>query len=165
MTILNALIDGIIISIILYGGIFLMIKINPRIQLHNYPPQIRNILPLKTAKEKKLFLIMALPIFLLIIGYIVISFYLKFNSEIKYINVLLYFSVVYFISSCIDLFICDYLIFCTITPKFIIIPGTEGNPGYKDKSYHTKTIPQMIVIIIIGSLISSLLYFLMKILV
>ena len=74
MTILNALIDGIIISIILYGGIFLMIKINPRIQLHNYPPQIWNILPLKTTKEKKLFLIMALPIFLLIIGFIVISF-------------------------------------------------------------------------------------------
>ena len=44
MTILNALIDGLVISILLYGGIFLMIRINPRIQLHNYPPQIRNII-------------------------------------------------------------------------------------------------------------------------
>ena len=162
MTILNALIDGLVISILLYGGIFLMIRINPRIQLHNYPPQIRNVIPPKTVKEKKLFLILALPIFILIILYIVISFYLKFHDSFTYLNVLLYWAFIYFISSCIDLFICDYLIFCTITPKFIVIPGTEGNPGYKDKSYHTKIIPQMIIIIIVSAFLSSLMYFVFR---
>jgi len=162
MTILNALIDGLVISILLYGGIFLMIRINPRIQLHNYPPQIRNVIPPKTAKEKRLFLILALPIFIIIISYIVISFYLKFNDSFTYLNVLLYWAFVYFISSCIDLFICDYLIFCSITPKFIIISGTEGNSGYKDKSYHTKTIPQMVIIIIVGAFLSSLMYFVFR---
>jgi hypothetical protein len=43
MYILYAVIDVIIISTIFYGGIFLMIKINPRLQLHNYPPQIRHL--------------------------------------------------------------------------------------------------------------------------
>ena len=162
MTILSALIDGIVLSIILYGGLFLMIRINPRVQLHNYPPQVRNAVPPKTAKEKKLFLILAIPILLLMLVYLIISFYLKFDHSITYINMLLYCVFVYFVMCCIDLFICDYLIFCTITPKFIIISGTEGNQGYKDKSYHTNTIPGMIIIIIIGALFTSLLYFLMK---
>jgi hypothetical protein len=161
MIIVNAIIDAIVISIIFYGGLFLMIKINPRIQLHNYPPQIKNTVPPKTAKERKLFLLLALPILVLIIMYIIISLYLKINDPATYIEVLLYWIFVYFIMACIDLFICDYLIFCTITPRFIIIPGTEGNSGYKNKSYHTKTIPKMIMVIIIGALLTSLIYFIL----
>jgi purine-cytosine permease-like protein len=163
MTILNAIIDAIVISIILYGGIFLMIKINPRIQLHNYPPGIKKIVPQKTPKEKRLFLLLAFPILVLIIMYIFISFYQKTDRMDTYIKVLLYWIFVYFLIACLDLFICDYLIFCIITPKFIIIPGTEGNDEYKNKSYHTKTIPKMVIVIIIGSLLTSLIYFMKKI--
>lgn len=30
----------------------------------------------------------------------------------------------------------DWLIFCTITPRFLVIPDTEGNPGYKNYKFH-----------------------------
>jgi len=36
----------------------------------------------------------------------------------------------------VDLFIIDWLVFCTITPNFIVIPGSEGNPAYKDYRFH-----------------------------
>ena len=52
------------------------------------------------------------------------------------------------------------MIFCTITPRFLVIPGTEGNPGYKDKSYHTKTIPAMALISVVMGLFASAAYFL-----
>lgn len=35
-----------------------------------------------------------------------------------------------------DLLIIDWLIFCTITPKFIVISGTLGNEGYKNYNIH-----------------------------
>jgi hypothetical protein len=159
MYILYAFIDAVIISTVFHGGIFLMIKINPRLQLHNYPPQIRNLVPPKTKKERKLFVLIAVPIIFVLIFYVIISFFNKFHNPINYFVILLYYLFVWIIVSLIDLFICDYLIFCTITPKFIIIPGTEGSKFYKDKLFHTKTIPMMLIITVILSLVTSLLYF------
>ena len=37
-----------------------------------------------------------------------------------------------------DLFVLDILIFCTWTPRFLVIPGTEGMPGYKDWRMHVR---------------------------
>jgi hypothetical protein len=159
MHILYVFIDAIIISAVFYGGIFLMIKINPRLQLHNYPPQIRNSVPPKTKKERKLFVLIAVPIIFVLIFYVIISFFGRFNNSINYFAILFYYLSVWIIVSLVDLFVCDYLIFCTITPKFIIIPGTEGSKFYKDKSFHTKTMPMMLIITVILSFVTSLLYF------
>lgn len=34
--------------------------------------------------------------------------------------------------------ILDWLIFCTWTPRFLVIPGTEGAAAYRDYAYHTR---------------------------
>ncbi|WP_444659069.1 hypothetical protein ACRQV7_00655 [Caproiciproducens sp. R2] len=36
----------------------------------------------------------------------------------------------------VDLLVLDWLVFCTITPKSFILPGTEGCKGYKDYRFH-----------------------------
>ena len=36
----------------------------------------------------------------------------------------------------VDLLVMDWLIFCTIQPKFMILPGSEGHPAYKDYYFH-----------------------------
>jgi hypothetical protein len=77
-----------------------------------------------------------------------------------YWQVLLRWILVHLLTCAVDLFVCDYLIFCTITPRFVVIPGTEGNPGYKDKSVHTKTIPHMLLISAVLGALTSLTYFL-----
>jgi hypothetical protein len=38
--------------------------------------------------------------------------------------------------------------FCTITPRFVVIPGTEGMAGYKDYVFHLR-------FFLIGSVISA----------
>lgn len=35
-----------------------------------------------------------------------------------------------------DLIILGWIIFCVITPNFIVIPGTRGAAGYKDYRFH-----------------------------
>jgi hypothetical protein len=37
-----------------------------------------------------------------------------------------------------DLLVLDWLIFAGITPRFIVLPGTEGLAGYKDFAFHVK---------------------------
>lgn len=158
---ISILVDAVIISIILYGGIFLMIKINPRSQLHNYPEPIRKAVPEKNKEDKRVAVLVGLPVFIALIAYIILSSYYRFHgSDIMYWQILSRWFAVFLLTDAFDLFICDYLIFCTITPEFIIIPGTNGNPAYKDKAYHTKSIPHMILIALILSLLTSLTYFL-----
>jgi hypothetical protein len=36
----------------------------------------------------------------------------------------------------VDLLILDWLLFVTIQPRPIILPGTEGMAGYKDYAFH-----------------------------
>lgn len=157
----SILFDALVISALLYGGVFLMIKINPRAQLHNYPTQIKETQPPKTKAEKTVFLAVGIPVFACLAAYIPLSFSARFHgSGIAYLNVLFYWVSVHLIVSAVDLLLCDYLIFCTVTPKFVVIPGTEGNPAYKDKSFHTKTIPTMLLVSIVLGAICSLTYFL-----
>jgi len=35
-----------------------------------------------------------------------------------------------------DWLVLDWLVFCTLTPGFVVLPGTEGMAGYKDYAMH-----------------------------
>ena len=41
-----------------------------------------------------------------------------------------------FFFNLVDLLILDWLIFCAINPRWIVVPGTENAPEYKDYGYH-----------------------------
>jgi hypothetical protein len=45
-------------------------------------------------------------------------------------------SLIFFYFAVWDLLVFDWLIFVTIQPDFIVIPGTEGMPGYSDYWFH-----------------------------
>lgn len=155
------IIDVLILSVLFYGGVFLMIKINPRSQLHNYPAPIREAVPPKDKGDKKTALLVGIPMFALIVGYMVYVSHLRFHGTLlTYGQVLLHWTIVFLLTSVIDLVICDYLIFCVITPLFIVVPGTEGHRAYKDKSYHTRTVPRMIIISLVLGALASLTYLL-----
>ena len=43
---------------------------------------------------------------------------------------------VIFVFNLVDWLILDWLVFCTITPRFAVLPGTEGMAGYKNYAMH-----------------------------
>jgi hypothetical protein len=47
----------------------------------------------------------------------------------------------------------DWLIFCTITPKFAVIPGTEGSEAYKDYGYHFRASITGTILSVVGGLV------------
>jgi hypothetical protein len=57
-------------------------------------------------------------------------------GDLSYISGSIHAFGVIFVYNLIDWLILDWLIFCTITPGFLVIPGTEGMVEYKDYKFH-----------------------------
>lgn len=70
-------------------------------------------------------------------------------------------SAFFWIGNLWDLLVVDWLIGCTITPKFIILPGTEGAAGYKNYAFHFRgfligTVISIVVGLIVAAVVSLL---------
>ncbi|MFF3762497.1 hypothetical protein ACFYYR_00140 [Streptomyces sp. NPDC001922] len=39
-----------------------------------------------------------------------------------------------------DLLVIDWLLFCTVRPRFMVLPGTEGMAEYRDLAFHAKVL-------------------------
>jgi len=58
-----------------------------------------------------------------------------------------------------DLLVFDWLIFCKINPRFMILPGTKGNPAYQDYRYHFIGFLKGTILCIVGAVVISLLIY------
>lgn len=128
--------------------------INPRIWLHDYPDKIKKIAPLKTEKEKKQTLVLSVFFILIFIGYPIITFLLYKNS-VTFFGLFMHFFILFQFTNLIDLLILDWIIFCTITPKRIVIPETTVEDGYRDYRFHFIAFLKGIVITTFAALVLS----------
>jgi len=55
----------------------------------------------------------------------------------------------------VDLVVIDWLIVCFLTPKFLVAPGTEGHPGYKDYGFHFRAALKGTVLVGVLSLVMA----------
>ncbi len=114
---------------------------NAETWLNDYPPDIRKKFGPQSAQASRLARLWAVPFFAIALGWVILSGArlkkanngrLAFRDAFKY-SYLLFLSFWTF-----DLVILDWLLFTTIQPNFIILPGTEGMAGYKDYTFHLK---------------------------
>jgi len=55
--------------------------------------------------------------------------------------------------SAVDLLILDWLVFVTLRPKIVVLPGTEGAKGYGDYGFHFRAFLKGLAGSLIGSLV------------
>ncbi len=135
------LIDGLILSGVAFLIMLASMMATPRIWLQDYPKPIQNLVPPKNEDEKRLSLAFGIPFMLVLIGGpFVLTALLAARSEgmLSFGEMFLYAGGLVLVFNLFDWLIIDWLVFCTITPKLIVIPGTEGNPAYKDYFYHLR---------------------------
>ena len=135
----RVLVDGAVLSAFAVLLIFASLRANPRIWLNDFPPDIRRAVPPKTEAEKRQSLIWGLPFLAVLLGGPLISNVILDHQRggsaslvalvMNGFGVALFFNVV-------DLLIVDWLVLCRFTPRFLVIPGTEGMAGYKDYGHH-----------------------------
>jgi hypothetical protein len=103
------------------------------------PKDIQDQVPPKTEKEKQWSLILGIPFLVLLIVVPFVSALTLKNQQGNDVSLFSLFADAFgvvFVFNLVDWLALDWLIFCTITPRFVVIPGTEGMPGYKDYFFH-----------------------------
>jgi hypothetical protein len=125
---------NVLLSIVVYGSLYL----NPAMWVHDYPPDIQAAVgPVSVPAFQKL-AIGAL--FLVIAAGVPLWSSAKLrrenNGELTFPSAFVHNALLALYFAVWDLLILDWLIFVTIQPTFIIIPGTEGLAGYADYGFH-----------------------------
>ena len=164
MTIGKIVLDGAVLSVLASLILIASLRFNPRLFLQDYPADIQSQVPPKTEKEKRQSVIVGIPFLLLLVVLPFISTLTLKRQDGGGVSFLQLFSNAFgvaFIFNLVDLLILDWLMFCTITPRFVVIPGTEGMAGYKDYYYHLKasgtgTILSLVAGLVIAGIVSFL---------
>jgi hypothetical protein len=133
---------GLFYGVVVTGSLLLMmVTTSPRVWGYaDYSEAIKAKVPPQTAKEKRLALVIGIPWILFVFGFPLFSTYvLKFRlgGEIAFWTAFLNVFVLVFLATLGDLVILDWLVVSKITPKFVMIPGTE-KADYRDFSHHYK---------------------------
>lgn len=138
---MNALICGLIWSVMWSVYVFLILKCYPFSMLHDYPKDIQAAAAIdKPTKEqekaaKRFGAVGGLIIFVVLLLFGLLRFY---TEQVSFVQVLIYLFIVAMTWNVVDLLVMDWLIVCTITPKWVVIRGTEDCKGYKDYLFHFK---------------------------
>ena len=151
-----ALIHGVIICLLLTIVLSVSLAICAEMWLNDYPPDVREKYGEMSDKAKKLRIPLAIAFFGAIIVPLSIGVaqILRISSDGSIFGELfLYCFTTLLFFNLYDLLILDWLIFVTIQPAFIILPGTEGLSGYKDYYFHFKGFLKGIGFCAIGGLI------------
>lgn len=174
----HILIYNLVLSVYLYATLAL----DPRMWLHRMPPEVVAKVPPKTASERRRLIPLGIPFLAVMAGYPVwyaasyaassagagigtagqaaaaaganigagAATSAAAGASYWEISGLLF---LFFLSFDIcDTFILDLLIFCGITPHFIVIEGTERS-DYKNVSYHLKSGAKGLIILTVAALV------------
>jgi hypothetical protein len=133
---------GALLSVLTSLILLLAVLFNPRFARNDLPKEIQNKVPPLTMREKLQALFFFIPVITLTIG-IPLAFGLALKSEhgggVSYLALTSHILAVLLIANGFELVVVDWLVYCTITPKRLVIPGTEGMTGYRDYLHQLKS--------------------------
>jgi hypothetical protein len=160
LNITKILIDGGILSLLVSIWLMFTLRVNARIFLHDYPPAIQEKVLPKTVAEKRITYIFGVPfMLLLILGSFFSTMTLKALEDTQFWALWLNAAGIMFVFNVVDWLVLDWLIFCTITPRFVVIPGSEGMAAYKDYSFHFRGFLHGLAYLVFGGLIIATIVF------
>ncbi len=156
---------GLFYAVMVTGYLLLvMLTTSPRVWGYaDYSDAIKAKVPPQTAAEKRLAVLIAIPWMIFTFGFPIFSTYLlksKLGGEIALWTAFLNVFALAFLAVVGDLVILDWLIVSTITPRFVMIPGTE-KADYQDFSHHYKAharaaVPLFLLCIVLTGVVTYL---------
>jgi hypothetical protein len=137
----KALLYGLIWSALWMVYIYILLKRFPWEMVHEYPDDIKKActIPAPTSGQKRTGKL-AGGIYSLFLFALLILFGLEAyrHADFSYLRLFGFLWVVAFVWNLLDLLVMDWLIVCTVTPRWVVLEGTEGCRGYKDYGFHWK---------------------------
>lgn len=148
---------GLLNSSILTSLILISLYINPRIWMSHLPVKVQREISGKSGVEKMQSLIVLI-LFLSILLTLPLLAVINYGKQLTFIEALSITYSVNFMFNLTDLLFIDWLIICTLTPDFIRVKGVDERV-YKDYGKHLVEFFKGAVVIIIPSIFSGLLGF------
>ena len=153
----HGLVYGLILSalftVVLLGAVF----VNVEIMQNDYPPEVKQAYGAernpKTRGQRRWFSLLFLFVLFGVLCYSMLDLKHSTPAEFNFLTLFILVFVEVFIFNLWDLLVIDWLIFNTIQPKFIFLPGTEGMAGYKDYYFHFRGFLTGIVFTFISALV------------
>lgn len=137
----DVLLHGTVLSFLCSLLVLVSLYVNPRLWLQDYPKSIRGKAPAKTQAERRQSLLFGVPFLLLLFAvpvYSTLTLQWQNGGNVPFLALFASAFGVMFIFNLVDWLLLDWLIFCVITPRFVMIPGTEGMATYKDFAFHCR---------------------------
>ena len=163
----NILLHGSLYAILVIVLLLVVMRgLSPRIwAMSDYPPSITGIVPPQTDSERRIAGYTAIPFLILTFGFPIVSTLIleaSMGGTITFFDAFLNLFCLILFGTLADLGVLDLLSVGTVTPDWVIIPGTEHlrNSAYKEfRMYHTKghakAFPLLITMaLIIGAIIA-----------
>lgn len=162
----KTLFDGSLITLLLFIYLMVVGGLNPRLFLSksDLPGDILAAVPPKTPREKILSLLAGIPLialFFILPTWSAVSFKAQAGESVSFFTLFLHVLIIVMMFNLFDLVVIDWFIINTLTPRFMVYPGTEGFAGYKDRMFHlrahTKALPGVLVGVLIITAIAWML--------
>ncbi len=131
--------DGTVLSVLLSVVIYGSLRVNPLMWIGDYPPDIQAAVGDIADVPLVQTIVVGLLFFGVIVGvtlYSNVRLRQQNRGKLSFLAAFANSALILFFFAVWDLLILDWLIFVTIQPAFIVIPGTEGLAGYKDYWFH-----------------------------
>ncbi|MBN2229068.1 MAG: nitroreductase [Candidatus Thorarchaeota archaeon] len=135
----NILLHGTITCILLIAYLLPIMRFtSPRIWGYSdYPDEIKELVPPQTKEERKQASILFIPFVLMMLGIPIISTMIlevSYGGTLPLLDAFLNAFGVLMMGNLADLFILDWIVVGTITPSWVMLPGTEEmkDTAYKD---------------------------------
>ena len=132
------LVDGSIMNVLLTVVVYGSIYVNPLFWISDYPPDIQaavDLVDIPIAQK----LIAGVLFSCIVVGvplYSNAKLRRQNDGQLSFLAAFVNSALIFFYFALWDLLVLDWLIFVTIQPDFIVIPGTEGLAGYGDYWFH-----------------------------
>lgn len=134
--ILYGLVLSVLFTLLLLGAVFM----NVEIMQNDYPPDVKKAYGAeknpRTRVQRRVFSLLFLAALFGVLCYSMVNLRQSTPVEFNFLTLFVLVFIEIFTFNLWDLLVIDWLIFNTLQPKFIFLPGTEGMAGYKDYYFH-----------------------------
>jgi len=153
---MNLIINTIIYNVIAIVFLLITMYKNPRLVMQDYPEEILLDIPPQTEEEKRVGGFWGLPFIINMFLYpLIFTLILGLKGSGGFLSYWFISFTMLFSFNLIDLLLVDWILFCRITPPFLILPGTAGHIGYKNYLFHFKAFLKGSIIVFFSSLLLS----------
>jgi len=132
------LIYGLVLSFVLTILLFIAGAIALDMFVGDYPPEIRQKYGPMSPRASRLRPYIATLLFIPIVV-VPLAGLLTLRADvptISFVSAFVFAAITLLVFNLFDLIVLDWLFFCTIQPRSMILPGTEGMAAYRDYRFH-----------------------------